>query len=154
MARKPHLYWAVYGLILNENNEILMLKRQNTGYYDECFCLPSGHIESGETSEETLIHEMKEEISIDVTKEDFTPIAIFQRINDRQYFDIWYYIKQREGTINNWEPEKCSEMKRFWKDNIPENITPDSKAVIEHWFKHKTKLKYYIHKEEQIKQTE
>ncbi len=149
MSKKPHLYWAIYGFILNENNEVLMLERQNTGYYNEYFCLPSGHIESGETSEEALLREMKEELNIKVKKQNITPITIFQRINNEQYIDIWYYIKKREGTIKNGEPEKCSEIKRFWKDNIPKNITPDSKEVIKHWFKYNTKLKYYIHKEEQ-----
>ncbi len=148
MKRKPHFYWAVYGLIVNENNEILMLKRQNTGYYDEYFCLPSGHIESGETSEESLLREMKEEVCIDIQQENITPIGISQRITDEEYIDICYYIQKWAGVIKNGEPEKCSEMKRFWKDNIPENITPDSNVMVQHWFKYHTSLKYYTYKEE------
>jgi len=34
MTRLPHLHAAVFGLIINKNDEILLLKRKNTGYYD------------------------------------------------------------------------------------------------------------------------
>jgi len=52
------------GLILHKNR-ILLIHRINRGkiYY----VLPGGHSESGESAEETLIREIKEETNLDIT---------------------------------------------------------------------------------------
>lgn len=54
-----------YGLILKDN-KILLIKKKG-GPYDGKLDLPGGTIEFGETPEETLVRELKEEVGIDVT---------------------------------------------------------------------------------------
>ena len=39
----------VQGLIFNENNEVLLLRRQNTGYIDGCWGTPGGHLDPNES---------------------------------------------------------------------------------------------------------
>ena len=48
-------------IIFNEKGEILLL-HQNAGHWG----LPKGHVEEGETEEQTAIREVKEETNIDV----------------------------------------------------------------------------------------
>lgn len=49
------------GLII-KNNKVLVVEMDNNGYY----CLPGGYVEVGETTEEAVIRELKEEIGKDV----------------------------------------------------------------------------------------
>lgn len=149
MSRNPHLFWAVFGIIRNEKNELLFLKRQNTWYYDDHYVFPAGHIEDGETSHEAIIHELAEEIWVKITEKDITVNAILHRLsnNSIQYFDVCYLIKNREWEIKNNEPEKCSGLYRFGEENIPENITPEMKFFLDHYFKYREEMWYYTYKE-------
>lgn len=59
---------AVVMLIYNEGNEVLFTRRApNRKYLSSVWALPSGHIEEGETYQEAVIREAKEELNIDVS---------------------------------------------------------------------------------------
>lgn len=74
---------------------------------------PSGHLEGTETMQTSLVREMKEEIGIEVT--DCKLVHISHRVSpDRVYFDIYFEITWFTWTIENLEPEKCSEL--VWID--------------------------------------
>lgn len=135
MSRTPHLFWAVYGIIVNDKQEILLLKRQNTGYYDGGYCFPAWHIEDGEFASQALAHELLEEIGIKIDTTQLKPFHMTHRIaSDRQYIDIAYKITEREGEITNNEPEKCEKIERFSRDNIPEYIAGETKKFINAYF--------------------
>lgn len=146
MDRWPHLYWAVYWIIINDKWEVLLLKRQNTGYFDGWYVFPAWHIEDWETSDEAVIREIKEEAWIDVNMEDIKPIALLQRIVDRQYFDVCYLIEKWSWKVKNAEPEKCSWVYWFSKNNLPEYMAPEIKIFLKHYFEFWEELKYYIFK--------
>ncbi len=124
MTQTPHLRWAVFWLIVNEKNEVLMLQRQNTWYYDGGYCLPSGHIEPHELASEAIVRELKEEINIEVTQEDVKLFSVIQRMtggeNGREYFDLCYLVASRKGEIANAEPEKCKQLSWFTPKTLPE----------------------------------
>lgn len=63
MKQIKHL--GAYGLIIKDD-EILLIKKIG-GPYDGKLDLPGGTIEWGETPEETLCRELKEEVGIDIT---------------------------------------------------------------------------------------
>lgn len=62
MEKISHL--GSYGVIV-KNDKIVLIKKAN-GPYKGKLDLPGGTIEFGETPEETLLREMKEEVGIDV----------------------------------------------------------------------------------------
>jgi len=65
---------AVAALIVNEKHELLLTVRAfepNKGMLD----LPGGFVDPGETAEETLIREIKEELNLDIT--DFSYFISF-----------------------------------------------------------------------------
>ena len=51
--------------IYNENHEFILIKRKNDPFKD-CWALPGGFVDYGETTEHAAIREAKEETSIDV----------------------------------------------------------------------------------------
>lgn len=132
MSRTPHLYAAVFGLFINDKGEVLLLKRQNTGYFDGGYSLPAWHVEDAELCSAALQHEMHEEIGITVTQQELKPFHVIHRIaKDRQYFDIWYIITEWTGEIQNTEPDKCAALERFAFDNLPEMITTEARTFVE-----------------------
>ena len=54
--------------IYNDNHEFILIKRKNDPFKD-CWALPGGFVDYGETTEHAAIREAKEETSIDVKLE-------------------------------------------------------------------------------------
>ena len=54
--------------IYNENHEFILIKRKNDPFKD-CWALPGGFVDYGETTEDAAVREAKEETSIDVELE-------------------------------------------------------------------------------------
>lgn len=55
-------------IVLNENNEVLLLKRSSTDtFYPDCWCLPGGKIENNESPSEAVVRELEEETNLKAT---------------------------------------------------------------------------------------
>lgn len=113
--RKAEYYAAVYGILRDADGKILFQRRMNTGFNDWVLQLPSGHIEWEESYFEALKREMNEEIWIQFEEKDVILKHILHRINkdNRVYFDVFFEIQNFTGKIQNLEPDKCSELNYF-----------------------------------------
>lgn len=59
-------------IIIECNGELLLLRRANyIKRFGGKWCIPGGHCDDNETSEETALRELKEETTIDITKPSF-----------------------------------------------------------------------------------
>lgn len=58
---------AVVGVLYNKSGELLIAKRQDHQFMPGFWELPGGKIESGETTEQTIIRELNEELGIKVS---------------------------------------------------------------------------------------
>ena len=124
---------AVY-LIVYDRDKILLGKRQNTGYKDGCYNLPSGHIEAGELPTEAMIREAKEEIDLNLSVENLKLAHVSYRpkhdeTGDR--VDFFFQIPRGGIKITNTEPDKCSEL--VWVEwfNLPENMPSHVRKIIQ-----------------------
>lgn len=122
------LITAVYLLLFNDKNQILLIKRQNTGYQDGKFSVPAGHLEEDESLEHAIIREAKEEIGIDINNNvEFT--KMLHRIPEKR-LDFFYKTKHWEGELYNKEPNKCEFVKWFELYDLPENTVDYVKEII------------------------
>ena len=115
---------AVYLIIKNKNNEILLQRRQGTKLWPGFLALPAGHIDEGENAYEAAIREAKEELGIIISIDNIVDTFVVNRKNKSlmPYFDIYFEINKYDGVIEISEPEKCSEL--IWQDinNLPNDM--------------------------------
>jgi 8-oxo-dGTP pyrophosphatase MutT (NUDIX family) len=61
----------VSGMIVSKDNKILIGSGRDGSVYNDCWLIPGGGIDEGETKLQTLVREIKEEAGIDVS--DYEP---------------------------------------------------------------------------------
>lgn len=92
--------FRVSGIIM-ENNKVLLEK-----YDENSFCLPGGYVNMGESSEEAILRELKEEIKFDFVLDEFLGIAenFFTNFKGDKTHGIDFYYKvsfKNKNDINN-----------------------------------------------------
>ncbi len=127
------------GIIQNEKGEILLQRRSD----NDLWGLPGGCQELGESFEETIIREIKEETNLDVDEKDLKLISLVSgksRMRKYPNGDVvinntpLYYIEKYSGELKCDEESK--ELKFFDLNNLPQNQhDPD---LIEVYKKYKT----------------
>lgn len=133
MAEKFKYVGASYLILIKENN-ILLLKRANTGFMDGYYGLPAGHLDGNETAREGAAREFKEEIGIDVNPLDLKVVHVMHRKAEKdERIDFFTITEKFSGEIKNCEPEKCSDLSWFPLDNLPQNMIPYVKEGIKNF---------------------
>lgn len=99
-------------IIVNDNNELLLCYDKNN------YHLPGGHLEEGESLDECLIREIKEETGISIPKEKRTPFLKIKYMNKdypsvgintksiANYYIVNYNLIPNLDNINLTEEEK------------------------------------------------
>ena len=122
---------AVY-LVLVKDNKILLSRRYNTGYFDNYYSFPAGHLDGEETVKQAMIRETKEETGIVLDSSDLKLIhTMNRRIPNDERVDFFFTVEKWQGEPKIMEPEKCSDLSWFELNNLPNNIIPYIKQVIE-----------------------
>ena len=120
-------------LITDERSDgkyLLLMKRKNTGSDDGYYELPGGHLEKDEDLFESMIREAKEELLIDLKREDLKIIHILHHYHGERLNIIFQTSK------NNLKPKigeltKCEDLFWFRFDNIPNNTTDKVKKILD-----------------------
>lgn len=108
-------------LILENDDQVLLMKRQNTGFRDGMYSLVAGHVDEGENFRQAMVREAEEEIGVEIEMNDLETASIMHRKSEGEvYVDIFFKIDNWEGDPTNEEPEKCAEIRWVQKDNLPE----------------------------------
>lgn len=111
-------------LFLKKGDQVLLLKRQNTGYEDGNYGLVSGHVEAGESFYQAIVREAKEEAGITINPKDILKTYIQHRksLDDRsERVDAYFLVEKWQGEIVNTEPHKCAELNWFSLAKLPTN---------------------------------
>ena len=71
---------------------ILLTKRKNTGHNDGEYELPGGHLEKGEDIYEAMMEEAKEELLVDIKREDIKIIHLTHHYTGERLNFIFEFI--------------------------------------------------------------
>ena len=115
----------------NENIELLLSLRKNTGYHDGEYELPGGHVEAGEDLMNAMIREAKEELLIDIEEKDLRIVHILHHYNGNR-INFILTTDNYKGIPKIGEPDRCEKIEWFDIKNLPANIMPKVKQVIEY----------------------
>lgn len=122
-------------LIPRKNDQILLLRRHNTGYHDGDYSLIAGHVEAGETFTSSIKREAKEEAGIIVTENQLQVAHVQHRkslTDGSERVDVYFTTENWTGEIKNCEPHKCSDLSWFATNDLPENMVPCVRESILH----------------------
>ena len=117
---------AVY-LIVKQQDEVLLLKRLNTGFHDGKWSLVAGCLDGNESVVDAVIREAKEEADIEVKKEDLSIPTVLHRKGDSEIWEalIFFFVTTKyHGVIKNNEPDKCESLEFFKLDSLPSDMIP------------------------------
>lgn len=138
VGHAPIMAVAAIGIIYSEEKGLLLEKRTDTGEW----CTPGGAIELGESLEDALKREVKEETNLDIANPKLFDIKanvhmIYPNKDEVYYTDVVYEINDFWGKL---KPDKESSQLAFFPlDNLPENIMPTQTGYIQKFVKEKTK---------------
>ena len=123
---------------INGTQEVLMQLRINTGYADNMWdASASGHVEKNESVTQATVREAKEELNIDVKRNDLTFIGVIHQQteygNGDAYFNFYFMTENYSGDIEIHEPKKCGGLKWFPINDLPINIIPERKQILENF---------------------
>jgi ADP-ribose pyrophosphatase YjhB (NUDIX family) len=135
LTEKRHKVYVAASLLVSNNEKILLQLRRNTGYMDGFYDLPGGHLEAGEFFSDACRREVLEEAGIELLPKNIKPLHIVMDCSkhDKQnaYVSVCFGVKNYHGKIKNREPNKCTELKWFDTINLPSNIAPKAKFILE-----------------------
>ncbi|MBA4602348.1 NUDIX hydrolase [Thermoactinomyces mirandus] len=111
-------------LFFIREDQILLLRRYNTGYEDGNYSVVAGHLDGGETVKQAAVREAKEETGVSLREDDVKIVGVMHRKTGDERIDFFAAVKNWEGEIQNREPHKCNDLRFFSLDNLPANMIP------------------------------
>jgi 8-oxo-dGTP diphosphatase len=111
-------------LFFLRENQILLLRRFNTGFRDGEYSVPAGHLDGNESVVEAGVREAKEETGVDIVIEELTFSTVMHRIEDDERVDFFFQVQAWSGEPFNAEPDKCDDLRWAAIDQLPDNTVP------------------------------
>jgi len=124
-------------IITNQQNQVLLGKRENVSYRSGYFGLPGGRIEVGEKLVDCVIRELKEEVNIIPTKVKYVSLIKEYQVK-HDFIHFVFRIDNWKGDIINTEPEKCGTWGWYDIKKLPQPMFPGHEKAIELYYTEKT----------------
>lgn len=132
-TERQSLVAAVYVLFEREN-EMLFLKRANTGYMDGSYTLPAGYLDGGEAPTTAAAREAMEEVGLRVDPEDLelAHCMVYRAAEgSHERVTLFFRAKLFSGEPRNAEPQKCDDVAWFPKDKPPVKIVWEARHALD-----------------------
>lgn len=133
----PERYRSIIDVhvILPRGDEILLLERQNTGYYDGMLHLPSGHLDEGEPIPHGAAREAREEVGVHIDPEDLSLAAVIHHRQREDLARIGMFLLAEKWSDEPVvaEPDKAGKL--VWADPrvLPSNTIPYPAEGVRAW---------------------
>jgi 8-oxo-dGTP pyrophosphatase MutT (NUDIX family) len=118
-------------LLFFRGEQVLLLRRFNTGYADGLYSVPAGHLDGGETVLAAARREAEEETGLRLDPDQMAFSSVIHRMEDQERVDFFVHVLEWQGEPVNTEPDKCDELRWANVDDLPESVIPYVRAAIE-----------------------
>ncbi len=105
-------------------DQVLLLRRFQTGYMDGYYSVPAGHLDGDETVRMAGVREAREEIGVGIDPHDMLFAGVFHRHSDDERVDFFFHVQKWDGEPVNSEPGKCDDLRWVHMDSLPGNTIP------------------------------
>ncbi len=112
-------YYLLAVIIIENNNKEFLLQK-TSHHKDSEIALTGGHVKAGHTTLECIISETKEELGININKEDITLFQSFKTKN--QLWDVFYLKKDINLDDLIYQKEEVEYAKYFTIEEIKQHI--------------------------------
>ena len=120
-------------LFLFKGDEILLLRRYNTGYEDGKYGVIAGHVDGDEEIVSATIREAKEEAGIVVAPQDLEVVGVMHVKSADGRIGFFLSARSWSGEIENMEPDKCDDLAWFRLDELPYTVIPYVERAIDNY---------------------
>lgn len=111
-------------LLFVRDQQILLLRRFNTGFADGQYSVPAGHLDGDETVRAAAAREAQEEIGVRIEPEQIVFSSVMHRREGDERVDFFVRVPAWRGEPVNAEPDKCDDLRWVDVDALPENTVP------------------------------
>jgi len=130
-----------FGVMLLRDGKILLGHRNDDAekasselHGEGTWTMPGGKMHFGESFEEACARETMEETGISISKNKLELISLTNdMVPDAHFVTAGFLCKEFAGEAQIMEPDEITEWQWFDIKQIPENIYPPSKKVLEHY---------------------
>lgn len=124
---------AAVHLFLVRDDQVLLLRRHNTGYEDGNYSVIAGHLDGGEEVIQAAIREADEEAGIGLEPRDIALVGVMHHRSHDEYINFFVAASHWEGEVVNAEPHKCDDLAWYPLDHLPENIIPYVRRALDNY---------------------
>src|SRR5882672_4802507 len=103
-------YPVAVHVFLVRGDDVLFLRRLNTGYEDGKLSVIAGHVEAGETVTEAAIREAREEVGIELARERLRVVGVMHRKSEDARIDFFLSYRLGSERPSNLESDRSAEL--------------------------------------------
>ena len=130
MSDRFRLIPEVHLFLLDRDSRVLLLRRCNTDYQNGNYCVVAGHVEADEEIISAAIREAKEEVGVEIQRDDLHVVGVMHRRSDHERVSFFLTASAWTGDIVNAEPNLCDDLSWHSLDSLPSNTIPYLKRAL------------------------
>lgn len=124
MTRQRATFPTTVHLFFFREDQILLLRRFNTGFRDGEYSVPAGHLDGDETVMAAAAREAQEEVGVQIEAEHLIFSSVMHRREGEERVDFFVRVPTWPGEPFNNEPDKCDDVRWAAINSLPENTIP------------------------------
>jgi len=118
-------------LLFFREDQILLLRRFNTGFRDGEYSVPAGHLDGNETVMAAAAREAQEEVGVRIEAQHLVFSSVMHRLDGEERVDFFVRVPTWHSEPFNNEPDKCDDVRWVALNSLPQNTIPYIRRAIQ-----------------------